>query len=63
VGKGVEVIAVYRQEPVAVRTQGVSPRHLALTFHPELHGVTAWHRLWLAMSSAKRETLSESPLS
>jgi len=62
VGKGVEVIAVYRQEPVAVRARTSSPRHLALTFHPELHGVSAWHRLWLAASIAKRETTSESPL-
>jgi 5'-phosphate synthase pdxT subunit len=62
VGKGVEVIAVYRQEPVAVRSRATTPRHLALTFHPELNGVTSWHRLWLATSIAKRETLSESPL-
>ncbi len=62
VGSGVEVIAVYRQEPVAVRSRGGSPQHLALTFHPELHGVSSWHQLWLATSIAKRETVSESPL-
>ncbi|HKI84384.1 MAG TPA: pyridoxal 5'-phosphate synthase glutaminase subunit PdxT [Candidatus Krumholzibacteria bacterium] len=62
VGEGVEVIAVYRQEPVAVRSRTTAPRHLALTFHPELNGVSSWHRLWLASIVAKRETASESPL-
>ena len=63
VGEDVEVIAIYRQEPVAVRSRSASPRHLALTFHPELNGVTAWHRLWLAGVFRKREFVSESPLS
>lgn len=62
-GQDVEVIAIYRQEPVAVRSRAASPRHLALTFHPELNGVTVWHRLWLAGVFRKREFVSESPLS
>lgn len=43
VGQGVEVLAVYGQEPVVVR-QGA---HLALTFHPEINGDSRWHELWL----------------
>lgn len=43
VGDGVEVLAVYGQEPVAVR-RGTK---LALTFHPEVTGVARWHRWWL----------------
>jgi 5'-phosphate synthase pdxT subunit len=40
-GPGVEVLARYNNEPVAVR-QG---RHIALTFHPELNDVTLFHQL------------------
>jgi 5'-phosphate synthase pdxT subunit len=43
VGPSVEVLAVHGQEPVAVR-QGL---HVALTFHPEIHGDARWHRYWL----------------
>lgn len=63
VGQELEVIAIYRQEPVAVRSRAAFPCHLALTFHPELNEVTAWHRLWLAGVVRKREFVSESPLS
>lgn len=43
VGPQVEVLAVYGQEPVAVR-QG---RHAALTFHPEVARDPRWHRAWI----------------
>ena len=42
-GPGVEILASYQGEPVAIR-QG---RHLGLTFHPEITGETGVHRLFL----------------
>lgn len=41
VSADVEVLALYNNEPVAVR-QG---RHIGLTFHPELNDVTLFHQL------------------
>lgn len=41
VGADVEVLAFYKNEPVAVR-QG---QHIGLTFHPELNDVTLFHQL------------------
>ena len=43
IGRGLEVLGVFGQEPVVVR----EGRHLALTFHPEINGDARWHRLWL----------------
>jgi 5'-phosphate synthase pdxT subunit len=43
VGAAAQVLAVYGQEPVAVR-QG---HHVALTFHPEVARDPRWHRAWL----------------
>ena len=43
VGRGLEVLGVYQQEPVVVR----EGRHVALTFHPEINGDPRWHRFWL----------------
>ena len=43
VGKGVEVLASYRDQPAAVR-QG---RHIALTFHPEITGDPRLHQLFI----------------
>ncbi|MEA1880931.1 MAG: pyridoxal 5'-phosphate synthase glutaminase subunit PdxT [Candidatus Marinimicrobia bacterium] len=39
IGSGVEVISEYKGEPVAVK-QG---RHIGLSFHPELDGITLFH--------------------
>jgi 5'-phosphate synthase pdxT subunit len=47
-GKGVEVLSEYKKDPVLVRQGTV----LAGTFHPEVRGEQAIHRLFLTMVSA-----------
>lgn len=42
-GSAVRILAVHRQEPVAVR-QGA---HFGLAFHPELSDDARWHQAWL----------------
>lgn len=43
VGDQVEVLATHKDAPVLVRQDGI----VAATFHPELHGEVAIHKLWL----------------
>ena len=45
-GPGVEVLARFRGEPVAVR----EGRVIAATFHPEIAGTAALHRHWLGLA-------------
>jgi len=45
IGEGVEVLAEYEGEPVIIR-QG---KFLASACHPEMHGETAMHRIFLNM--------------
>ena len=50
-GAGVEVLARLGPEPVAVR----AGRVIAATFHPELTGSTALHRMWLDLAGRVRQ--------
>ena len=61
VGKNVEILARFRNEPVLVREKNI----LASTFHPELTDDLAVHRYFIRMSSgvvpAHRFVIARSP--
>jgi pyridoxal 5'-phosphate synthase pdxT subunit len=54
-GPGVEVLASYDGRPVAIREGSV----LACAFHPELSGDRRLHALFMAMTTAARESVGK----
>jgi 5'-phosphate synthase pdxT subunit len=58
-GAGVEVLAHYDGDPVAIRSEGV----LACAFHPELTDDPRLHALYMAMTTAARERAVRSDVS
>ncbi len=54
-GPGVEVLASYREHPVAIRDGNV----LACAFHPELTDDPRFHAIFMAMATAARERAGE----
>ncbi len=54
VGKGIEILATHDGKPVCVRQGAI----LAATFHPEVRGQAALHKLFLRMVTKKKPGLS-----
>ena len=50
-GKDVEILAEYNNEPCAIK-QG---KHIALSFHPELNGINIFHKAAFCNNEAKQQ--------
>ena len=50
-GKDVEILAEYNNEPCAIK-QG---KHIALSFHPELNGINIFHKATFYNNEAEKQ--------